>query len=56
MKVVIDFGRFRLELGDHAPGEADTPLWLYNNDIGDGFEINTEDLYELLQKYYVEHM
>lgn len=56
MNVVIDFGKFRLELGTHAPGGENPPLWLYNNSIGDGMEVDPDEIDKLLQKYYVENM
>lgn len=56
MNVVIDFGRFRLELGNHAPGETNPPLWLYQNEPGDGLEVNAAEIDKLLGKYFDENM
>ncbi len=56
MNIVLDFGKFRLELGTHAPGGENPPLWLYNNKFNDGLEVLTDEIDALLEKYYAENM
>ncbi len=56
MNIVMDFGRFRLELGDHHPGEADPPLWLLQNEVDDGLEVDPAEIDKLLAAYFAENM
>ncbi len=56
MNIVIDLGKFRLEYGTHAPGGEDPPLWLYQNSINDGMEVDPAEIDKLLAAYFDENM
>lgn len=56
MNIVIDFGKFRLEYGHRSPGIADPPLWLMQNEVEDGLEVNAAEIDKLLAAYFAENM
>ena len=56
MQITLNFGSFRLEFGSDAPGVEDPPLWLYQNSVGDGMEVNPAEIDELLRQYFAENM
>lgn len=56
MRIVIDFGSFRLEYSSSVSGDGNPPLWLYNNEVGDGLEVDPAAIDSLLREYYFENM